>query len=80
MVVNKWLNRTTEVVEAVLRHYTEHVNTPAKFVCPVLLESKYLPPANCSNKRFNFRICMFEYGSEVGVTLKQRPCCSSFIA
>ena len=29
MVVNKWLNRTTEVVEAVLRHYTEHVNTPA---------------------------------------------------
>jgi len=54
MVVNKWLNRTTEVVEAVVRHYTENVNTPAKFVLPrVLLESKYLPPANCSNKRFN---------------------------
>ena len=48
-----WLNRTTEVVQAVVRHYTEQVNTPAKFVCPVLLESKYLPPANCSNKRFN---------------------------
>ena len=48
MVVNMWLNRTTEVVQAVLRHYTEHVNTPAKFVLPgVLLESKYLPPANC---------------------------------
>ena len=53
MVVNMWLNRTTEVVETVVRHYTEHVNTHAKFVCPVLLESKYLPPANCSNKRFN---------------------------
>ena len=53
-MVNKWLNRTTEVVEAVVRHYAEHVNTPAKFVFPpVLLESKYLPPANCSNKRFN---------------------------
>ena len=53
MVVNKWLNRTTEVVEDVVRHYAAHVNTPAKFVCPVLLESKYLPPAKCSNKRFN---------------------------
>ena len=54
MVVNKWLNRTTEVFEAVLRYYTEHVNTPAKFVFPrVLLESKYLPPANCLNKCFN---------------------------
>jgi len=53
MVVNKWLNRTTEVVEDIVGYYTEHVNTPAKFVCPVLLESKYLPPANCSNKQFN---------------------------
>ena len=53
MVVNMWLNRTTEVVQAVVRHYTEHVNTPAKFVCPVLLESKSLPPADCSNKSFN---------------------------
>ena len=42
MVVNKWLNRTTEVVKDVVRHYAEHVNTPAKFVCPVLLEGKYL--------------------------------------
>ena len=48
MFVNKWLNRTTEVVEDVVRHYAEHVNTPAKFAFPhVLLESKYLPPANC---------------------------------
>ena len=53
MVVTKWLNRTTEVVEDVVRHYAEHVNTPSKCVSPVLLESKYLPPANCSNKRFN---------------------------
>ena len=44
MVVTEWLNRTTEIVEAVVRHYAEHVNTPAKFVFPcVLLESKYLP-------------------------------------
>ena len=49
MVVTKCLNRTTEVVEDVVRHYAEHVNTP---LTPVLLESKYLPPANCSNKRF----------------------------
>ena len=28
MVVTKWLNRTTEIVEAVVRHYAEHVNTP----------------------------------------------------
>ena len=66
MVVNMWLNRTTEDVDAVVRHYAEHVNTPLSLFAPVLLESKYLPPANCSNKRFNldhFRICMFEYGS-----------------
>ena len=53
MVVTKWLNRTTEVVEAVVRHYAEHVNTPLSLFDPVLLESKYLPPANCSNKHFN---------------------------
>ena len=54
MVVNKWLNRTTEVVEDVVRHYAEHVNTPAKFVFPrVLLESKYLCSCKLLKKRFN---------------------------
>ena len=62
MVVTKWLNRTTEVVEDVVRHYAEHVNTHAKFVFPVLLESKYLPPANWKTL-LQFRICIFEYRS-----------------
>ena len=66
MVVNKWLNRTTEVVEDVVRHCTEHVNTPAKLVCPVLLESKYLRSCKLLKQIIQFVqffICIFEYRS-----------------
>ena len=38
MVVTKWLNRTTEVVE-VVRHYTEHVNTPLSLLALFCLKA-----------------------------------------
>jgi len=62
MVVNKWLNRTTEVVEDVVRHYAELVNT-LSFFAPVLLESKYLRSCKLLKQTLQlvqYRICIFE--------------------